>query len=509
MRRDARLCAMMCATAVVLVSAGKAAATARIRPVSEMHGNLVQLSDLFSGLEGGQDCALGPGPGPGSRLVIGGAQLQAIADQFGVALNAPVGSTNVVLERPGTPLLEADIVHALEVSLTPLGLPATAVIRLSDWHGPVVDPGSKFEISSPSFSIRRPDNLSADIVISYAGLETAHDHVSGSAANTGHGARGGPKHSARRYRSGLRRLPKSGVLTTRFPPPLTSNGRDVIGLEATRPARQGRALIEERRVAPTRCGQARSNGHALRPFGERHRAHGRGDHPWDRGARRRSGFRGPQSDIRRDPFWHDLRTRRSRDRSCDRTRSVASAATQLSLASVGPDTRARSRAVPAERVRSLAVRRLVVLFLRVPRSPDAALSRRLSNIGPPATDDRDPPIRHAPRAIGPLTEPMPQPEPPPTDAAGLWRQGKSRVLQGPAGRERRRHPDDPGQHHRCGGCRERDETRRGAATRASACPTCSDWRSKVKLLSSASPLVSTTSTNGKYFDGRSSSGTRP
>ena len=241
MSRDARLCAMMCATAVVLASAGKAAATARIRPVSEIHGNLVQLSDLFSGLEGGQDCALGPGPGAGSRLVIGGAQLQAIADQFGVVLNAPVGSTNVVLERPGTPLVEADIVHALEVSLTPLGLPAAAAIQLTDWHGTVVDPGSKFEISSPSFD-PKTGHLSADIVISYAGLETAHDHVNGSAATLvtvlvadrnilpGDIVRGSDVAEERR--------PDDEISAAAH-----IQRSDVVGLEATRPLVKG-ALIE-------------------------------------------------------------------------------------------------------------------------------------------------------------------------------------------------------------------------------------------------------------------------
>ncbi len=77
------------------------AVAARPKLVSTVSSGLVRLSDLFSGLEPGQDCEIGPGPGPGGRIVIDQPQLAAIAEEFGVEWQPGYITARVIIERKG------------------------------------------------------------------------------------------------------------------------------------------------------------------------------------------------------------------------------------------------------------------------------------------------------------------------------------------------------------------------------------------------------------------------
>lgn len=77
------------------------AAAATLRPSGVVHGPSVYLSDVFSGLESGQDRLLGPAPAPGKTITIGGGQLIALADQYGVDWDDQSSSTSLSLTRAG------------------------------------------------------------------------------------------------------------------------------------------------------------------------------------------------------------------------------------------------------------------------------------------------------------------------------------------------------------------------------------------------------------------------
>lgn len=74
---------------------------ATLRPSGVVHGPSVYLSDVFDGLDHGQDRLLGPAPAPGKTITIGGNQLIALADQYGVDWDDQSSSTSLSLTRAG------------------------------------------------------------------------------------------------------------------------------------------------------------------------------------------------------------------------------------------------------------------------------------------------------------------------------------------------------------------------------------------------------------------------
>lgn len=68
----------------VALAAIQPAYAASLRPATVVVSDTVKLSDLFVGLEPGQDRVLGVAPAPGKTIQVGGLQLIAIADQYGV-----------------------------------------------------------------------------------------------------------------------------------------------------------------------------------------------------------------------------------------------------------------------------------------------------------------------------------------------------------------------------------------------------------------------------------------
>lgn len=68
----------------VALAAAQPTFAATLRPATVVVSDTVRLSDLFIGLEPGQDRVLGVAPAPGKTIQVGGRQLIAIADQYGV-----------------------------------------------------------------------------------------------------------------------------------------------------------------------------------------------------------------------------------------------------------------------------------------------------------------------------------------------------------------------------------------------------------------------------------------
>jgi flagella basal body P-ring formation protein FlgA len=136
MTRRRLLRAAVLVSLYVLADTGAGAAT--VRPRATIHGANVKLSDLFDGLQPGQDCDIGPAPLPGIRLVVPTAQLAAIASQFGVDWHQMSGYSAASLERPARVLKREEIVAALMPALDNSGMPADSDVALGPFAPPTL-----------------------------------------------------------------------------------------------------------------------------------------------------------------------------------------------------------------------------------------------------------------------------------------------------------------------------------------------------------------------------------
>ncbi len=123
--------ALMAGLMLVCVTGPGDAAT--LRSSSMISASTVRLSDIFSGLEPGQDRVLGPGPAPGTSIQVGGQQLIALADQYGVDWEDQSSSASMTITRAGRILDEAYFIALIRKNLPDLG-EGPVSIALHDFH---------------------------------------------------------------------------------------------------------------------------------------------------------------------------------------------------------------------------------------------------------------------------------------------------------------------------------------------------------------------------------------
>ena len=107
-----RAASLIAALVLVLAASTRVAGAAQPRTIRVVTSATVKLSDLFTGLEPGQDCEIGPGPVPGGRITVEQPQLAAIAEQFGVEWQPGLMPAQVVIERKSR-VVDHDAVVAL------------------------------------------------------------------------------------------------------------------------------------------------------------------------------------------------------------------------------------------------------------------------------------------------------------------------------------------------------------------------------------------------------------
>ncbi len=125
----------------VVVAAAATLATAQaatLKPMTTLHASVVRLSDLFDDAGRNADRVLGPGPAPGSRIVVESRQLAAIARSFGVDWRPDFAAERAVLERPGRPLRRAEAMAALTEALVSAGAPKDAEFEIAAFDPPMV-----------------------------------------------------------------------------------------------------------------------------------------------------------------------------------------------------------------------------------------------------------------------------------------------------------------------------------------------------------------------------------
>jgi flagella basal body P-ring formation protein FlgA len=120
-----------------MLAAGSAGA-ATLRSTTTLHGPNVYVRDLFDGAGASGGLLLGPGPEPGGRIIVRGPQLNAIARQFGVNWRSGPGADQAVLQWPGRPLRQDEIMDAVRLALTAAGASADSNIELAGYAPPTV-----------------------------------------------------------------------------------------------------------------------------------------------------------------------------------------------------------------------------------------------------------------------------------------------------------------------------------------------------------------------------------
>jgi flagella basal body P-ring formation protein FlgA len=133
-----RLLVAMVAVLAAIVPVSTGARAAALRSMTTLHGPSVYLRDLFDDAGTNAGRLLGPGPGPGGRIIVEAAQLNAIARQFDVAWRSVSRADRAVLEWPGRPLRKDEAIEAVRVAITAANGASDTDIDLPGFIPPIV-----------------------------------------------------------------------------------------------------------------------------------------------------------------------------------------------------------------------------------------------------------------------------------------------------------------------------------------------------------------------------------
>ena len=168
------------ALAIAVSIPTSAALAAHSRVFRSIASGSVMLSDLFAGLEPGQDCEIGPGPVPGGRIVVEQPQLAAIAEQFGVEWQPGAGSAQVVLERKARHVAREEVLPVIRRALIEAGAGPDTDLA---FNGPADIAISAEFRGAPGIEDMAYDRVSgrfaADLVFNTTGLDPLHLRISG------------------------------------------------------------------------------------------------------------------------------------------------------------------------------------------------------------------------------------------------------------------------------------------------------------------------------------------
>ena len=170
---------------LALCMGGAHAEAATLRTMGTLHAPVVRLSDLFDEAGANADRVLGPGPGPGGRIVVEAAQLGAIARQFGVDWRPASSADRTVLDRPGRPLRRDDVLQAVRGALVAAGASADCDIELAGFTPPLVpDEADPRPVVSDLDYDANAGRFAAALSVAGKGMEPVHMRVTGHVDDT-------------------------------------------------------------------------------------------------------------------------------------------------------------------------------------------------------------------------------------------------------------------------------------------------------------------------------------
>ncbi len=172
--------AFIAAVGLSLVTEPGAASAAQPRVSTIVRSGAVKLSDLFSGLEAGQDCDIGSSPAPGRRIVIEQPQLAAIAEQFGVNWQPGPAPARVVLERKARVITRDDLMPVVRSALVAAGASEASEVSLSTYVTLALpaEASSQPDIASLNFD-RSNGRFSANLLFETPGSDPVPLQISG------------------------------------------------------------------------------------------------------------------------------------------------------------------------------------------------------------------------------------------------------------------------------------------------------------------------------------------
>jgi flagella basal body P-ring formation protein FlgA len=115
---------------------------ANLKTVTTLQGPQVFLRDLFEDAGVNASRVLGPGPGPGGRIVVESRQLHAIARLYGVDWQPISSADRAVLEWPGRPLKREDVLTAVRAALVAQGAAPDCDVEIPGFNPPIVPASS-------------------------------------------------------------------------------------------------------------------------------------------------------------------------------------------------------------------------------------------------------------------------------------------------------------------------------------------------------------------------------
>jgi flagella basal body P-ring formation protein FlgA len=157
---------------------------AALKTVTTLHGPQVYLSDLFQDAGVNADRVLGPGPGPGGRIVVEARQLKAIARLYDVDWQPVSGADRAVLEWPGRPLKREDALAAVRAALIAQGAAPDCDVEIPGFNPPIVPLiGSSAPIVTQLDYDHQQGRFTAMLSVTGDGMDPIAVRVSGAVAD--------------------------------------------------------------------------------------------------------------------------------------------------------------------------------------------------------------------------------------------------------------------------------------------------------------------------------------
>jgi len=156
-----------------------------LRTVTTLQGPQVYLRDLFEDAGVNANRVLGPGPGPGGRIVVGARQLKAIARQYEVDWQPISNADRAILEWPGDPLKREDALAALRTALVAQGAAADCEVTIPGFNPPMVPSTGSYAAAVTQLDYDRDlGRFTATLSVNGDGMDPISVRVGGEVSDT-------------------------------------------------------------------------------------------------------------------------------------------------------------------------------------------------------------------------------------------------------------------------------------------------------------------------------------